>query len=70
MLTSGVKQLASFSVVLHWSPNDATSVKQLPYCLKKIFFLYKNRILDIFPWPNFFQAYCTHIWLNTVGQPA
>ena len=59
MSPSGVKY-HHFSVVLHWSPNDTTSVKPLPYCLEKqiLVYAYKNRFLEIFPWPNFFQAYC------------
>ena len=33
MSSSGFKRLAP--VVLHYSPNDITSIKQLPYCLEK-----------------------------------
>ena len=29
-------------------------------------YAYKNTFLDIFPWPNFFQAYCKLVRLNTV----
>ena len=60
-----------FSVVLHKSPHGTTSVKELSYCLEKIFFgvclLYRlYRFFDIFPWHNFFQAYSTLNRSNTV----
>ena len=50
-----LKSWHHFSVVLHWSPNDTTGAKQLPYYLEKniLMYAYKNRFLEIFPWPNF-----------------
>ena len=62
MLPSGVKQLKLFSVVLHKTPNYTTSVKQLPYFLEIKSYVYKNRFLDIFPWPDVFKL----IRANTV----
>ena len=49
-----------------------TSVKQLPYSLEKTILVYthKNRFLDIFPWPNFFQAYCMLTTSNMVYEMA
>ena len=54
MSPSDIAQLPPFSIVLHRSPNDTNSVKQLPYYLKTTLLLYadKNRFFDIFPWPN------------------
>ena len=31
-----------------------------------LLYAYKNIFLDIFPWPNFFQAYCALIRSNMV----
>ena len=44
-------------------------IKQLPYCLEKqtLVYVYKNRFLDIVPWPNFFsQGFCTLFRSNSV----
>ena len=58
---SNVKQLAPL-----FSCSDTTSAK--PYCLDNKMFVYgyKNRFLDIFPWPNYVSSVLYYIWLNTV----